>query len=118
MLSNNIGLRLGVSHFSSETFTPDDDAKIGVSTVTLMANYLIGSGKHRLELGAGPGVIFSSGDFDGFGGFDSNGIYGSATIGYRLQPVNSGFMFRLGLTPVYTSDGFSSWFGISFGAAF
>ena len=122
MLSDNFGVRLGVSRFGFDAITldqdPDADAKISVSTLTLMTNYLVGKGKHRLELGVGAMAAFASADVDGVGGVSGKGLSGTGTIGYRIQPLDGGFLFRVGFTPLYNKDGFSTWYGISLGAAF
>jgi hypothetical protein len=122
MLTNNVGVRLGVSRFGFDAATLDQDldahAKISVSTLTFMTNYLVGKGKHCLELGVGAMGVFASADVDGVGGVSGEGFSGTGTIGYRIQPLDGGFLFRVGFTPAYNKDGFSSWIGISLGAAF
>lgn len=95
---------------------------LGATAVPVMANYLAGSGNHRLELGAGPVLFYlpDTADLDideedieqGFG------AYATATFGYRYQPVDGGFVFRIGITPLLTSGGALPWPGISFGYAF
>ncbi len=122
MLSNNFGVRLGVSRIGFDIATldqdPDADGKIGVSTLSLMTNYLVGQGKNCLELGIGAMAAFASADVDGVGGVSGEGLSATGTIGYRIQPLDGGFLFRVGFTPAYNKDGFSTWFGISLGAAF
>jgi len=45
--------------------------------------------------------------------------FGHAYFGYRLQPKNGGFLFRAGITPIFTKDGFVPYrAGISFGYKF
>jgi len=88
----------------------------------IMGNYLVGSGNHRLELGVGPQIFNVSIDTKGedFGGFDESGtvVGGTATIGYRYQPTDGGFLFRIGVSPTFSSAGFLPWAGLSFGYAF
>lgn len=97
---------------------------LGAMVVPVMANYLAGSGNHRLELGAGPMLVLA-GDVDVDTGEDgeeeiedSEFLLGTATFGYRYQPVYGGFVFRIGLTPIFTTGGGAPWAGISFGYAF
>jgi hypothetical protein len=82
----------------------------GVQTwaVPLSFYYLLGSGIHHIELGAGATALGSNRTF----------AMGTATIGYRYQPA-IGLMLRAGLTPLYISRILSlgRW-GISAGYAF
>lgn len=98
----------------------------GAVAVPVMVNYLAGEGNHRLELGAGPLLVFAPADLgaeeDG-DALDLNddaefGAVGTATFGYRYQPVNGGFLFRAGFTPLFSFGGGIPWFGVSFGYAF
>lgn len=84
----------------------------------LMANYLTGSGSSHLEVGIGT-ILGSAGA--GFRNLDENvsGIVGfTGTLGYRLQPRDGGFHFRIGFTPAYVAGFFLPWAGIGFGASF
>ena len=74
-----------------------------------MINYLAGSGNSRFELGAGL-----------LHGFHSIGYFlsGTATIGYRYQPMKGGFNFRIGFTPLISGYGILPWVGISLGYGF
>lgn len=117
LFSNNVGARFGgmVAWANEE----DSDDNVNIATFNVMANYLIGSGKHKLEFGIG--TLFAKtwgGFFDGIDDFDASGIFGTATVGYRLQPVHGGFVFRIGFTPIFTADGYVPWGGISFGSSF
>lgn len=109
-ISGRVGLmRAGVSGVSLTAFP-------------LMVNYLLGSGNHRFEIGAGPQIFLVSVDVpgDGFSGFDEDAtaIAGTATIGYRYQPTDGGFVFRIGVTPSFSQFGFQPWGGLSLGYAF
>lgn len=74
------------------------------------ASYLLGSGRHRLELGGALVGAFVS-DRAGNGAFHSAprekgfGLSASPIIGYRFQPTNSGLMLRLAFTPVFPVSG-------------
>lgn len=74
-----------------------------------MINYLVGSGNSRLELGAGLANWFSD---------NSYFMSGTATIGYRYQPLKGGFNFRIGFTPMIFHYGVRPWVGISLGHGF
>ena len=107
------GMYLGVSEDIS-------DERVSLLLVPLMANYLVGSGSSRLEIGAGLTLGSVGGNIDAAGGdFDEGGIAAfTSTIGYRLQPTDGGFLFRIGFTPVFTGSGILPWAGLSLGGTF
>ncbi len=89
-----------------------------------MFNFFVGK-NHRLELGAGINFLFGREQFIKSYIFeDENLRLLSGTIGYRYQPVDGGFVFRIGLNPSYALSEyeydriFFVWFGISFGTSF
>lgn len=95
------------------------DERIGLLLLPTMVNYLIGSGSSRIELGLGPLWGYANGELDDVGSFSGFGLAGvTSTVGYRLQPVDGGFNFRIALTPFATSDGFQLWGGLGFGFSF
>ena len=105
-LENNFGLRLGVSYMSFGASASGGagtvDASASVTSVPFVASYLgIASGNNVLELGVGGIFNHASGSATG-GGISATGagnmLWGTALIGYRRQPVNGGFMFRVGLS--------------------
>lgn len=112
------GMFLGVSANDPNTL----DGRISLLMMPLMANYLVGSGNSRLELGAGPMVVFASGggtiENEQLDNFSGGGLGFTSTIGYRLQPRNGGFLFRIGLTPIFGPGYFIPWAGLSLGATF
>jgi hypothetical protein len=78
-------------------------------------NYLIGKKGNFLELGLNESIIFDKLTQPAGGEADLTNLYGitihgtnslwsltSGTIGYRLQPKNSGFCFRVGILPYIT----------------
>lgn len=97
---------------------------VGVLLVPVMANVLVGSGSHRLELGAGPllGVAGTGVNRLSRGGahvsvqdFQVSGL--TSAIGYRYHPVSGGFLFRATATPFYSGSEAQVWGGISIGWA-
>ncbi len=113
MLSDKVGFRLGFSTFY---------VFAAVRTFPVTLNYLLGSGSHQLELGAGAVIVNVSESeifeflFEGEG----SGVAVTGTFGYRLQPQDGGYVFRLVLTPLfgYFDSGFIPWFGVSLGYSF
>ncbi len=89
-----------------------------VLLVPIMVNYLTGKGSSHLELGVGT-VLGNAGA--GFRDIDKSisGVVGfTGTIGYRLQPADAGFHFRIGLTPILVQGYVAPWAGIGFGYSF
>lgn len=112
---NGIGGRVGIGALGGSGLT--------VVTVPLSLNYLLGEGKNFFELGLGATYISgnSSSDFfdNGGGNNSASSVIGTMAFMYRLQPVNSGFSFRGGFTPIFSKDGFIPYYaGISLGYTF
>ena len=105
------GMYLGVNERNT-------DQRVSLLMVPIMANYLVGNGSSRLEVGAGLTVGRAGGNID-TGDIDQ-GTFGlfTSTIGYRLQPTDGGFLFRIGFTPVFTGSGVLPWAGLSLGGTF
>ncbi len=109
---NGLGGRAGIGYMSIDGEN--------VTTVPFSLNYLLGTGKHFFEVGLGATFIGSS---DGTSIlFDDNSegaVLGTMSFSYRLQPVNSGFAFRAGLTPIFNSRNFIPYYaGLSLGYSF
>jgi len=117
LFTENLGGRIGVSYLSSFDFIFTSVENLLL--VPIMLNYFVGN-NHKLELGAG--VVIVSADNIGFFGLESGSvgtaIGGTATIGYRYQPSNGGFLFRIGFSPFFADDGFAASGGISLGFSF
>jgi hypothetical protein len=105
ILEQDYGLRIGVSYqsFSGSASSGGSSASASVAVVTVpvIASYLgISSGNHVLELGVGGTAVYASGSVSG-NGMSTNGsgmmALGTALIGYRRQPVDGGFQFRVGI---------------------
>ncbi len=109
-LFQNVGLRVGLGTVYMGFTAP---IMIDFCTVPIMIDFYFGD-DNKIELGFG--IVYSAGeDLDGR---EFEGVNGTATIGYRYQPVNGGSIFRIGLTPYFSGDGIQFWLGISFGNTF
>ncbi|WP_141491502.1 hypothetical protein [Longimonas halophila] len=78
---------------------------------------------HGLELGAGATLVRGNGPSGlrphNTDDTSTSGIAASFVVGYRYQPIERGFLFRIGFTPFVGSNGrFVPSGGISFGYAF
>lgn len=90
----------------------------------LMFNFFVGE-NYRLELGIGATFFFHKNKliYD-YVYEDDNMIMATAIVGYRYQPFEGGFVFKIGFTPFYVfssninDEGFLPSFGISLGNAF
>ncbi len=115
--------RIGAMYFSVSADDPNSlNGRVSVFLAPIMANYLVGDGNSRLELGAGLVVAGASGsgtvENEQLDEFRGGGVGFTSTVGYRLQPRDGGFLFRIGFTPIIAPGTFIPWFGLSFGASF
>jgi len=112
---DGLGGRAGIGYIAAD----GDHA----TTIPLSLNYLLGKGNKFFEIGLGATMISSKVDFSFF---DDNSepeknsnVIGTMSFAYRVQPVDSGFSFRAGITPVFNSDFFIPYYGgISLGYTF
>jgi hypothetical protein len=113
MMRNYLAVRVGVNALG--VVIHEDGASTLI--VPVMLTYLSGLGSSRAEFSLG--ARFAAGDLDvGRADMDLDGVYPTATLGYRFQPREGGFVARAGFTPVLSGDGVWPWIGFSFGYAF
>jgi hypothetical protein len=114
--------RAGFTRFSIPTiFEPELD--LSVTGFPVLLNYLAGSDGHYFEMGAGVLILrLSLTGRELWLGMNVNGhvnrVIGAAAIGYRYQPSKGGFLFRIGVTPLFHPGGVKISGGLSVGAAF
>ncbi|MFP5081961.1 hypothetical protein [Pedobacter sp. JCM 36344] len=93
-----------------------------ITTIPLSLNYLLGKGNKFFEIGLGATIAtvnIQFGDDFLFEDGSSNGVLGTMSFAYRVQPIDSGFSFRAGITPIFNKDNFIPYFGgISLGYTF
>jgi hypothetical protein len=112
---NGLGGRVGVSYLAVDGN--------GLFTAPVMLNYLLGKNGKYFEMGLGATYVgFNANDRgqnDEVLFIDSDGFFGTMNFGYRKQPVDGGFMFRAGVTPIFNKNNFIPYYGyISFGYSF
>ena len=127
---NGLGGRIGAGYIDS-----DSDK---IFTLPAGLNYLLGKGKHFFEMGLGatyvsyeaqPRFSFTYVDSNGntttsyseddkFNGISDNGVLGTMTFGYRLQPISSGFSFRGQFNTLFGYGNFIPYGGLSLGYTF
>jgi hypothetical protein len=122
-IRQNISLRAGFTHWSLNPLFLLTTGKLSYTSFPIMINYLTGKKDNLFELGGGIMPAFVS--LDGteiFWGSEikekGSTILGTATVGYRYQPLAGGLMGRIGLTPIFTFDKFIIYFGFSLGYSF
>lgn len=89
-----------------------------IPTLPLAVNYLTGQGSHHLEASAG--VTFGGKKFEPKGGTGSeqpSSAFFIPGLGYRYQPADKGFSFRLFVAP-FIGKQTQFWGGLSIGACF
>jgi hypothetical protein len=103
MLTDQLGLRVGYAAWNSPVLfegTPSDRYQ----TVPVSMSYLLGRGERKLELGGG--ITFGQRAFDRSSGTGRDFSFRTLTaiVGYRSQPREGGYLFRVGATPFYSFD--------------
>jgi hypothetical protein len=95
-------------------------------TYPITASYSIGNSNHKLELGGGITLVtFPDSDGDSPNFFDEiirqpgrrPAVLGGLIGGYRFVS-DGGFLFRLSFTPLFTSESFQPFAGVSLGYQF
>jgi hypothetical protein len=133
MLTDDLSARIGFSYLSFGASTGDGTSAGSVSgefsywAVPITLSYLgIGSENNMLEVGGGPVIMNVSGSGLIETDDTKSGAEASATllamtgmVGYRHQPSDGGFVFRIGASPVMAfGAGVLPWGYLSLGAAF
>jgi hypothetical protein len=134
VLTDDLSARIGFSYLSLGV-SASDGAGTSVSesfsywAVPLTVSYLgIGSPDNMFEVGGGgvlmhvkgQGLVDAQGEnVDAEGNLDSMLMGMTALAGYRHQPADGGFVFRVGVSPLMVfGSGFLPWGYLSLGAAF
>lgn len=123
LVAPQISLRAGVSRWSFPAIFFLVNGSIDFTGFPITLNYLPGGGNSHPEIGAGlVAMLISLNGEEVFFGESVRGkasaVLGTATIGYRYQPMDGGFVFRIGFTPVFNFRKIFPTGGISMGLAF
>ncbi|HEX9622145.1 MAG TPA: hypothetical protein VF989_18495 [Polyangiaceae bacterium] len=127
---NDLAVRIGFGYLSLSASAVDENgvttANASIITVPLTASY-IGIGEtHVFEVGGGVTLMHFGAGISAPGVDDSTAsatvAVGTLIIGYRLQPKDGGFNFRVGVSPLLgigaDSFGFLPWPYLSLGGTF
>jgi hypothetical protein len=101
--------------------TTTASASVSMLAIPILANFLLGNQNHKLELGGGVTLFKMTGTsstFEGVASGSAFGPVGTLVAGYRYVPSDGGFTFRIGFTPLVSTESFMPWGGISFGYLF
>jgi hypothetical protein len=122
---SGLGFRVGVGGiFTGTSYSDAGNNTNGAVAFPIGLNYLTGENKSSFEAGLGFTPHYADTNIDSptnpkiitENGWGANGYL---NLGYRFQPLNNGFLFRLNWTPVISSTGFLAQnFGISAGYSF
>jgi outer membrane protein OmpA-like peptidoglycan-associated protein len=96
------GARVGIGNFNLF-------GALNITTIPLVINYLkpLSRSGSYLELGAGATIV--NGNFLNL--VSGTGSVGTLDVGYRYQPVDGGFNFRIGITPLFGKNEFVAGYG-------
>lgn len=114
--ANGLGGRAGASYFKSDG--------LSVFTLPIGLNYLLGKNGNYFEVGAGATFLSVSVEGDKDSDFlfldgEASDVFGTLVFGYRKEPVDGGFAFRAGVSPVFGGGDFIPWWPyVGFGYAF
>ena len=75
---------------------------VSVLTVPVQVNYIFGKGEspHTFEVGGGLTYVGRKLDIMNFYDNKRSNLFGTFSFMYRRQPVDGGFMWRIGFTPI------------------
>ena len=121
-LHDDLTARIGAGYFALGASLGEAEANASLLLVPATLSYVgFRKGNHALEIGGGALVVHASAAASTLGEvFSESGTtaVGTATVGYRYVPKDGGLTFRAGYTPLFTSDDYVSWAGMSLGYSF
>jgi len=106
-LINKFGARIGIGYVGG--------SEGGVLTVPVMGNVLLGKNGKYFEIGAGATFLSGTGDIFDLAE-DASTTVGTLSFMYRRQPEDGGFMWKIGITPIFAEGVFVPyWAGLGLG---
>lgn len=112
LLLKDVSARVGFATYSLED---DLGISVRITAIPVTANYLLGEGANKVEVGLG--MLILNGKLD-LGTISDSGVLGTAVLGYRRQKEEGGIMFKAGITPIFGQGEFLFWVGASVGYTF
>jgi hypothetical protein len=91
-----------------------------VVTVPVQVNYIFGKSNspHTFEVGGGFTITGKKIDIMDFYDNKSSSFFGTASFMYRRQPINGGFTWRIGFTPLIAKGYIQAFGGVGVGYNF
>ncbi len=102
---HGLGARIGISYLTV------DQGNEMIFTLTVVLNCLLGKDSKYFELGIGGTFYGSENDFFLTGEDSDSPVIGTMIFGFRHQPLDDGFMWRIAVTPVLYAGDFIPYFG-------
>lgn len=121
------GIRVGIGGYGTTARSDDDFIRLGVITVPIEFNHLVGKGRSSFVSGVGLLPIYATasakGSFTAHEYVQGDGLAlmgGFLNLGYRYQPKKNGLMFQINWNPmIIRGYGFEpAWFGVGIGMGF
>ena len=120
------GIRGGLGFVSANEFVGNNNNnnyyydRRSILSVPVQVNYLFGkeNSPSILEVGVGATYLSKKLEFLDFYGNDRTQLLGTASFMYRRQPVNGGFSWRVGFTPLISKGYIQPLGAASIGYAF
>src|SRR3989441_2640986 len=102
LFDDDFGIRAGFSYqtLSAGGSSSGGSGTVSLITVPILVNDLVSFGSSALEMGGGATIIKAAGAASGNGlAVSESGttVLGTAIFGYRRQPPEGGFQFRIGI---------------------
>lgn len=102
-----LGGRIGIGFVTADESVYDPNtgynySPASVLTVPAQVNYILGKddSPHTFEVGAGLTYVGKKLDIFNFYDDKKSNLFGSFSFMYRRQPINGGFSWRIGFTPL------------------
>lgn len=118
------GIRGGLGFVTANEYVPNGNngnyERRSIITVPVQINYLFGkkNSPHIFEVGGGATYLSKKLDILDFYDDERTQLLGTASFMYRKQPVEGGFTWRIGFTPVFSKGYIQPFGGVSIGYAF
>ncbi len=118
------GGRIGIGFVTADEVTIDNNGynyqQASVITIPVQVNYIFGKGDSpgTFEVGAGATYVGKKLDIMDYYDDKRTNLFGTVSFMYRRQPVNGGFSWRAGFTPLIAQGYIQPFGGLSLGYNF
>lgn len=127
-VADALAVRVGIATWSTEDLFLGDEAEVSIVSVPVTVSWVPAASSRGVEVGGGV-LLGNRSREEPFEGGETSAGFVSLTgiLGYRYQPADGGFMFRIAFTPffglgdedeAYPEKGFMPSAGLSVGYTF